>query len=108
MLDFIKNHGKTYYIMTYKNIDLSTPEKLPSLWLEWFDNHLVQLVKQNYFPKKNIAQKPFCLKDAQFFSKSICELSEKFNQQTQYRSYADHPRYRSGYLLYFLSLHLFD
>jgi hypothetical protein len=70
------------------------------------DQRLTQWVKDHYSPRESWKGKPFNEDDAHFFFKGIDELSEIFTQDRgrALSRYFEHPRFRSGYLLYFLPL----
>jgi hypothetical protein len=63
-------------------------------------------VKDHYSPKESWKGKPFAKEDARFFFRGIEELSDLFTQERPRTlpTYFTHPRFRSGYLLYFLPL----
>ena len=80
--------------------------KFPAAWVWFADELLPSWVKTHYSPRESWKGKPFSTEDAHFFSKGVGELSELFTEErpTKLPDYFAHPRYRSGYLLYFLPL----
>jgi hypothetical protein len=78
----------------------------PKSWKWFMDQKLTQWVKDHYSPRPSWKGKPFNEDDAHFFFKGIDELSEIFTQDRgrALQRYFEHPRFRSGYLLYFLPL----
>ncbi|MEK6579705.1 MAG: small ribosomal subunit Rsm22 family protein, partial [Bdellovibrionota bacterium] len=78
----------------------------PPSWTWLFDETVPNWVKNKYSPRESWKGKPFEEKDSQFFFKGVGELSELFTEQRPGRlpDYFAHPRFRSGYLLYFLPL----
>ena len=82
------------------------PVFFPKSWNWFMDQSLTQWVKNRYSPRESWKGKPFSREDAHFFFKGIEELSEIFTQDRgrTLQRYFEHPRFRSGYLLYFLPL----
>ena len=78
----------------------------PPAWLWLVDETIPKWVKKSYSPKESWKDKPFTVEDAKFFFKGVEELSELFTEERPkgMPAYFQHPRYRSGYLLYFLPL----
>ncbi len=87
-------------------VEFPTPVQFPKTWKWFMDQRLTQWVKDQYSPKESWKGKPFNEDDAHFFFKGIDELSEIFTQDRgrALSRYFEHPRFRSGYLLYFLPL----
>ncbi len=87
-------------------VEFPTPVAFPKAWKWFMDQRLTQWVKDRYSPKEGWKGKPFSQPDALFFFKGIDELSEIFTQDRgrALQRYFEHPRFRSGYLLYFLPL----
>jgi hypothetical protein len=77
---------------------------LPPHWKLFTDKILPNFVKQTYSPHPSWKNKPFNLKDAHFFSKSILELSDKYRYKNIHFGTLSHAKFRSAYLLYFLPL----
>ena len=82
------------------------PNLFPPAWLWLVDEAIPKWVKKSYSPQESWKDKPFTNEDAKFFSKGVEELSELFTEERPkgMPPYFQHPRYRSGYLLYFLPL----
>ena len=78
----------------------------PPAWLWLVDEAIPNWVKKQYSPRESWKDKPFGSMDAQFFFKGIQELSDLFTEDRPkgMPAYFLHPKYRSGYLLYFLPL----
>lgn len=78
----------------------------PPSWLWLIDEAIPSWVKLAYSPRDSWKDKPFSKEDAQFFAKGVVELSELFTDERPRRlpDYFAHPKYRSGYLLYFVPL----
>ncbi|MBU6376568.1 MAG: hypothetical protein KGQ59_11270 [Bdellovibrionales bacterium] len=93
---------------TQKTQRVIFPESVsfPKSWNWFMDQSLTQWVKNHYSPRDSWKGKPFGREDAHFFFKGIEELSEIFTQDRgrALQRYFEHPRFRSGYLLYFLPL----
>ncbi len=85
---------------------ISQMNSFPPAWLWLVDEAIPKWVKKSYSPKESWKDKPFTLDDAKFFFKGVEELSELFTDERPkgMPQYFLHPRYRSGYLLYFLPL----
>lgn len=78
----------------------------PAAWVWLVDDLIPNFVKEYYSPRESWKGKPFAKEDALFFFKGIDELSSLFTDErpSQLPAYFSHPKYRSGYLLYFLPL----
>ena len=78
----------------------------PPAWTWLIDEAIPTWVKKNYSPRETWKDKPFTQQDAHFFFKGIEGLSELLTEDRQkgIPTYLQHPKYRSGYLLYFLPL----
>ncbi len=76
------------------------------VWPWLVDEAIPAWVKKNYSPRESWKDKPFSKDDALFFFKGIEELSEIFTEERgrAITHYFNHPKFRSGYLLYFLPL----
>ena len=87
-------------------MNLSQMNPFPPAWLWLVDEAIPKWVKKSYSPKESWKDKPFTVEDAKFFFKGVEELSDLFTEERPkgMPQYFHHPRYRSGYLLYFLPL----
>lgn len=87
-------------------VEFPTPVGFPKSWKWFMDQQLIQWVKDHYSPQESWKGKPFTAQDAHFFFRGIEELSDIFTQDRgrALQRYFEHPRFRSGYLLYFLPL----
>jgi hypothetical protein len=87
-------------------MDFKTQTQFPPAWLWLMDEAVPTWVKKHYSPRETWKDKPFSKEDARFFFKGIEELSDLFTEERPkgMPPYFQHPRYRSGYLLYFLPL----
>jgi hypothetical protein len=75
-------------------------------WEWFFETTVPEFVKKTYSPHEAWKNRPFGMEDAQFFFRGIAELSDLFTDERPAKipDYFRHPRFRSGYLLYFLPL----
>jgi hypothetical protein len=91
---------------TAQRVIFPEPVAFPKSWNWFMDQTMPQWVKDHYSPRESWKGKPFSREDAHFFFKGIEELSEIFTQDRgrALQRYFEHPRFRSGYLLYFLPL----
>ncbi len=87
-------------------MNLSQMNTFPPAWLWLVDEAIPKWVKKTYSPKDTWKDKPFTIEDAKFFFKGVEELSDLFTDERPkgMPAYFHHPRYRSGYLLYFVPL----
>ena len=88
-------------------IERKTAFEFPAAWLWLVDEVAPQYVKRVHSPRPAWRDRPFTTEDVQFFFKGIAELSDRFTDERTEKALSDyfqHPRFRSGYLLYFLPL----
>ena len=88
-------------------IEVEEQVQFPAAWTWFVDELLPNLAKNRYSPRESWKGKPFTKEDAAFFSKGVEELSDLFTEDRPTKGmvpYFQHPKYRCGYLLYFLPL----
>ena len=89
------------------NLPPLSHDDFPSEWRRLFDEWVPNWVKNKYLPSKKHRHLPFTDSDVTFFSKGVLELALMLTMDRQnkvIRSYFEHARFRSSYLLFYYPL----